>query len=99
MWKLISNPSASAYFVFSSWEPLGILISVMADYSLSRKKNTFTLSLWYENFGSLKVASLTCHIRTWLLLHSSEIRGLCLMKCFSENTSKYAIFLEYENPS
>ena len=27
--------------------------------------------------------------------HSSEIRGLCLMK---QNASKFAILLEYENP-
>ena len=28
--------------------------------------------------------------------HSSEIRGLCLMKCSSGNASKFAILLEYD---
>ena len=50
MWKLISNPSASAYFVFSSW-PLGILISVMADSWLVEcvEKNNYFANGNFEN--------------------------------------------------
>ena len=32
-----------------------------------------------------------------LPFHSSEIRGLCLMKMIQRNASKFATFLEYEN--
>ena len=56
MWKLISNPSASAYFVFSSWEPLGILISVMAYYSLSKKN-------FYFHFGKTTLEMMCCEVR------------------------------------
>ena len=50
MWKLISNPSASAYFVFSSW-PMGILISVMADSWLVEcvEKNNYFSNGNFEN--------------------------------------------------
>ena len=58
------------------------------------KKKITCLQMGHFHYSCLYLRSKGGWFFCEIFKHSSEIRGLCLMKCSRRNASKFAIFLE-----
>ena len=95
-WEMLILKWFSEKFPLKNQQLSTIIISKST--SASKKVNCQTDGSGWD--FKISPCDLLCFKYSWMyiILHSSQISGLCLNEMFQQNTSKFALFYVYENP-